>query len=223
MHIVASQTQNLQDVQARARVDLRIDNIRQKGLAVIAFRSPDRLKLDISDTLLGIGVLSARSWNDSLAVYLPRENRYLEGPLDEVLYRVTGVDLAYYGARAAILGLPNLSPILLPNAGPLEIRGDTLSVRIVEPFWIRKVRLDRRTLTLQEEQIHTPQGVLLSRRILSEYRTENGVLLPGHTEIIQGKDRIQIRVEERTVNQGVTQARFEMKIPSDAVRLDADN
>ena len=220
LRIVSSRADSLVDLEVRAGIDMRIDGVKQKGFAVLFYKSPDHLKIEIKDALLGIGVLSARAQADSLAVYLPRTNHYLVGPSEDVLRAVTGVDLAPYGVRHALLGLVNLSPLNLARIGGFASHADSLSLEIIEPLWTRRLRFDPRAAVLLEERVYTPNGLLLSRRILSEYRRQNGVVLPGRIEMIQGNDRIRIQVASRRVNSGVPKPRFRLKVPADVIRLE---
>ena len=218
LHTVSARTEGLRDLEAKARITLRINGVRQKASAFLAYRSPNMLKFDIRGPL-GAGILSALALNDSLYLYLPRDNHYLDGPPEEVLYRVTGVNLEYYDARRAILGLPNLSPLDLPRVARFEAEDKRFFLELHAPLWTRRLWLDRRTGTLLEEQIHTPQGGLLSARVMGDYRDENGVVLPRRIEIIQGDDRVRIEITRRQVNAGPSDDRFRMKLPSDVIRL----
>ena len=130
------------------------------------------------------------------------------------------MDLTPYGARAAILGLVNLSPLSLPRIGGFEIYRDSLVVEMIEPLWTRRLRFDPRTAVLLEERVYSPQGTLISRRILSDYRIQNGVALPRRMEIVQGSNRIRIHVSSRKVNSGVPEHRFQLKVPGDVIRVE---
>ena len=217
LHILAARNDSLRDLEARARLTLRIDGVRHRAAAVLRYRAPDALKLDVSGAL-GVGLLNALARNDSLALYLPRDNYYLKGPPAETLYRVTGVNLAYYKARYAILGLPNLSPLHLPRISRCETRGDTLFVELYDPLCNRQMWFDGATAVLYREEIYTPHGILLSRRLMNDYRDENGVVLPRRIEIVQGNDRIRIEITQRRVNTGLSGNPFSLKVPSDAIR-----
>ena len=216
--LVSGRTDSLRDLEARARIALRIDGVRERASVFLRYRSPGDLKMDVTGPL-GTGVLHALSSHDSLALYLPRQNRYLNGLPDEVLYRVTGVNLEYYEARRAILGLPALSVLDLPRITRYEARGDTLLLDIQGPIWNRSLRFDRRTAALQSEAVSTPEGVPLSSRILSDYRNEDGVVLPRRIQILQGQDRIEIRVVKRRVNIGLSDDQFWLNVPSDVIHL----
>lgn len=218
LRVVSSRADSLVDLEVHARINMRVDGVKQNGVVVLFYRSPDALKIEMK--VLFSSVLSALARGDSLAVYLARTNHYLEGPSEDVLRTVTGVDLTPYGARAAILGLVNLSPLSLPRIGGFETHRDSLVVEIIEPLWTRRLRFDPQTAVLLEERVYSPEGALISRRILSEYRLQNGIALPRRMEIVQGNDRIRIHVSNRKVNSGVPEHRFQLKVPGDVIRLE---
>ncbi len=218
LQILSSRADSLRDLDARARISLRIDGVReQRASAYLLYRSPGDLKLAVGT--LGIEIMSALARHDSLAVYLPRDNHYLEGSPSEVLYSITGVNLEYYDVHRAILGLPGLSPLDLPRMTRFEIQDEQIFLEIRTPLWDRRIWLDRRTATLLEERIYDRQGNRLSSRRLGDYRDENGVILPRRIEIFQGEDQIQIRVSRRKINTGISDDRFRMRVPADVVRL----
>ena len=218
LRVVSSRADSLVDLEVHARINMRVDGVKQNGIVVLFYRSPDALKIEMR--VLFSSVLSALARGDSLAVYLARTNHYLEGPSEDVLRTVTGVDLTPYGAREAILGLVDLSPLSLPRIGGFETHRDSLVVEIIEPLWTRRLRFDPRTAVLLEERVYTPRGMLISRRILSEYQFQNGIALPRRMEIVQGSDRIRIHVSSRKVNSGVSEGRFQLKVPGDVIRLE---
>ena len=218
LRIVSTRVDSLHDLEVRAGINMRVDGVKQNGVVVLFYRFPDALKIEMK--VLFSSVLSALARGDSLSVYLARTNHYLEGPSADVLRTVTGVDLTPYGAREAILGLVDLSPLSLPRIGEYVTRRDTLFVEIIEPLWTRRLRFDSRTAVLLEERVYTPRGSLVSRRILSEYQLQNGIALPRRMEIVQGSDRIRIQVISRKVNSGVPDHRFQLKVPADVIHLE---
>jgi hypothetical protein len=217
--ILAQRENDLRTVDARFQIDLRIDGIRQKGNGALFWRKGTALKLDVSDRLLGIGVLAALAYGDSLSVYLPRENRFLRGKAASVLYNVTGVDVSFYGLHRAILGIPNFAEADTQRVTRFESRSDTLIVEVLDSAWTRHLRIHGPTGVLLEERILTPDGQRLSIRYLSDYRVHGGVPLPGVIRIQQDTDRITLRYRRQTVNAGVPDHRLRLNLPSDAVDL----
>lgn len=220
LRIVTARADSLRDLEVRAGIDMRIDGVKQKGVVVLFYRAPGALKIEMKDALLGIGVLSALARGDSLAIYLPRTNHYLEGPSEDVLRTVTGVDLTPYGATHAMLGLVSMSPLNLPRIGEFQAGRDSLNLEIIEPLWTRRLRFDPRTAVLLDERVYSPRGLLISRRSLSDYQLQSGIPLPRRMEIVQGTDRIRIQVTGRKVNTGVPEDRFRLKVPGDVIHLE---
>lgn len=220
LRIVTARADSLKDLNVRAGMDMRVDGVKQKGVVVLFYRAPGVLKIEMTDALLGLGVLSALARGDSLSIYLPRTNHYLEGPSEDVLRTVTGVDLTPYGATHAMLGLVNMSPLSLPRIGEFQAGPDSLNLEIIEPLWTRRLRFDPRTAVLLEERVYSPGGLLISRRNLSDYQLQSGIPLPRRMEIVHGGDRIRIQVIRRKVNSGVPEDRFRLKVPRDVTRLE---
>ena len=220
--LLAARDDSLKNLSARLRIDLRIDGVRQKGVGLVAYRAPGMLKLNVRDRLLGVGVLEGLVLGDSLAVYLPRDNRYLQGNSVGVLYDITGVNLEYYDVRRALLGLPNLTSSDIPRATRFETRRDTLFVEVLDALWTRQILFHARTATLLEERVYSPRGHLLSTRRLRDYRMEGGIPLPRSVEIVQGRDRIEITFTHRSANKGVPGERFRLRLPSDATSLEPE-
>ena len=222
LRIISSHTDSLRDLEARAKIFIRIDGVQQNTSAVVRYKFPDALKLDVTGAL-GIGLLHALAENDSLAVYLPRDNHYLRGLPEEILYRVTGVDLQFYDAQRAILGLPSTSVLDLPRVSSFETQGNSIYIEIKEPLWDRRICVDRRTATILREEIYDHhQGRLISQRLMADYREERGVILPRRIDIRQGTDQIRIDFGWRNVNSGINERVFRMKVPSDVIRVESE-
>lgn len=221
IRFLESHTDSLQDIRARARVSIEIEGVRQKASSVVFFRQPDDLRLEISGTL-GISIMSAKFWGDSLRVYLPSEKGYLEGPSAAILYQVTGVDLSYYDVQRVILGLPT------PTASDREhITGFTTGPRdyiidIQHDRWSRRVWVDRVTLTLSREDIIDTQGNRRSQLLLQDYHNASGSRLPRRIVISQGANQIAFKVETHRVNTGLSDELFVQNIPAGVRPLDTE-
>ena len=138
----------------------------------------------------------------------------------QICITISGVDLSYYELRRAVLGLPNLSPLNLPRVAAFQPLADTYRVEIDDPLWTRHLLLDKHTAVVREERIVDTDGFELSRRSMSDYRDEGGVILPRRIRILQGADRIDIRVTRRRVNTGLEDDdRFRIRVPSDVTRI----
>lgn len=216
LQILTHRNTRLRDQKIKTQVNLKIHGVSERrATALLQYRTPEDIKIDIGT--LGISVLSAHATHDSLRVFLPRDNTVLSGQPAKVLEAITGVNLAYYDLYPAIFGLPNLSQNDLPYVTRF-VTGESVLLEIKYPFWTRRLWLDRRTATLIEEQISSPEGQRISRRLLSNYKEENGFIFPNHIEIQQGEDLIEINVQWRRINTGLTDETFRLIIPNDATR-----
>jgi outer membrane biogenesis lipoprotein LolB len=219
LHITSARYDTLNSQDMQATVDLTIDGVRERrASARIWHKKPSDLKMVLGG--LGVTVMSAHTQNDTLHVHLPRENHYLVGHPEDVLFTLTGVDLSYYAVDRAILGLPNLSPLDAPRVIRFEPGSDTTLLELRHPRYLRRLWFMAQTGLLREEKVYNPDGQLISWRRLSDYHSENGFALPRHIEIHQGQDIILINVKSRKINTGLTDKDFDLLIPKDAIRHD---
>ena len=216
--LVRSSSDSLEDLETRASLSMEIDGVRQNGEAVLFYRRPADLRLEVGGSL-GVSVLSARFRNDTLAVFLPRNNQYIDGDAAEVLYRVTGVNFGYYDPIQAILGLPALAERDRCRIVEFNVQGPDYFLAIQDPFWRRRIRIDRRTATVREERIVDARGRTLSTRLFGDYRLVRGVVLPHRVEIRQGANHIRITARRVRVNTGIPNGRFVLTVPDQAERL----
>ncbi len=217
LHLTATRYDSLRDQAMRAAIDLTIDGVRERrAYALVRHRSPSDLKLVVGS--LGTVVMAARAQNDTLCVYLPRENHYLAGHPEDVLYTLTGVDLSYYAYDRALLGLPSLSPRDAPYATRFKPGREYIFLELHHASYVRRVWIEARTGLLREEKVYNANGQLVSARRLSNYRSENGFALPRRIEIQQGEDVILIQVQSRTINAGLSDKDFDLPVPKDATR-----
>jgi len=218
VQLLTARDLQLKDLRSRVHLVLRIDGVRHKASAVLRYRAPDTLKLDVTGTL-GIGLMHALSLGDSMALYLPRDNQLLSGEPNAVLRRVTGVDLGYYSVKHAILGLAYLPPLQLPRVVRYEALGDTIHVETLEPLWQRRMWFDRHSAVLLREEVRAAHGALLSSREMAGYREIGGALLPRRTKVSQGGDHIEIVASECRVNRPQLGELAQLRVPADAIRL----
>ena len=217
--LTATRYDSLHNQEVRASVDLTIDGVRERrASALVRYRFPSDLKLVVGG--LGIVVMAARAQDDTLHVHLPRENRYLVGHPEDVLYTLTGVDLSYYAYHRAILGLPNLSPLDASRVVRFEPGRENIFLELQYGLYLRRLWIEARTGFLREERVYNADGQLVSARMLSDYRSEKGFALPRRIEIQQGEDVILIQVKSRAINTGLTDEDFVLPVPRDATRHD---
>ena len=218
-HLIATRYDSLHNQEVRASVDLTVDGVRERrASALVRHRFPSDLKLVVGG--FGTVVMAARAQNDTLHVHLPRENRYLVGNPEDVLYVLTDVDLSYYAYDRAILGLPNLSPIDASRVVRFEPGEKHIFIELQYDLYLRRLWIEARTGFLREERVYNGDGQLVSARMLSDYRMDGGFALPRRIEIRQGEDVMLIQIKSRVVNAGLSDEDFVLPVPKDATRHD---
>ncbi len=217
--LIATRYDSLRSQEVRASIDLTIDGVRERrASALVRHRLPSDLKLVVGG--FGTVVMAARAQDDTLHVHLPRENRYLVGPPEDVLYVLTDVDLSYYAYDRAILGLPNLSPIDAARVVRFEPGKENIFLELQYDLYLRRLWIEAHTGFLREERVYNGDGQFVSARILSDYRMDGGFALPRRIEIQQGEDVILIQVKSRAINTGLSDEDFVLPVPRDATRHD---
>lgn len=175
--------------------------------------------MEVSGTL-GVGILSAKFWGDSVRVYLPGENAFLQGRAATVLYQVTGVDLSYYDVQRVLLGLPTFEPSAYKRVIGFRTDTDHYVIELQYDRWIRRSWISRVDLSVMKEEIIDAHGVKRSQLRLWEYRVESGCRLPRKFNISQGMNQIEFNVATQKVNTGLRDHLFEQRIPPAAKPLD---
>ena len=217
--LTATRYDSLRNQEVRASIDLTIDGVRERrASALVRHRLPSDLKLVVGG--FGTVVMAARAQDDTLHVHLPRENRYLVGPPEDVLYVLTDVDLSYYAYDRAILGLPNLFPLDVTRVVRFESGEKHIFLELQYDLYLRRLWIEASTGFLREERVYNADGQLVSARILSDYRMDDGFALPRRIEIRQGEDVILIQVKSRAINTGLSDQDFVLSVPRDATRHD---
>lgn len=218
-HLIATRYDSLRNLEVRASIDLTVDGVRERrASALVRHRFPSDLKLVVGG--FGTVVMAARAQDDTLYVHLPRENRYLVGPPEDVLYVLTDVDLSYYAYDRAILGLPNLSFQDASRVVRFESGKENIFLALQHDLYLRRLWIEASTGLLREERVYDADGQLVSARILSDYRWEKGFALPRRIEIQQGEDVILIQVKSRAINTDLSDKDFALPVPRDATRYD---
>lgn len=219
LHIVSTRYDTLRSLQTRAQITLKIDGIREnRATARLLYNTPDQLRIDIGT--LGMSIMAGVANQNILEVFLRRDNTYLVGPPEKVLFALTGVNLTYYNLNHAVLGLPNLSPLDLPKVTRFDPQQNQVFLELDYPLWKRRLIFDSRTATLREDHIFNQDGKLISKRELSEYHLADGFLLPKHIAIYQGDDLITLDVKSHQSNIEIDHKKFEMRVPADVERYD---
>jgi hypothetical protein len=215
LKIASDDVARLRTFEGEARVSLRLEGARQKGLALVLFRSPD-LKVDVTGPL-GIRLMTAAASGEHLRIFLPRSNELYEGRADgDALRRVTGVDLGAWAPWQALLGVASADPGRVEG---FEREGERLIIRVKEGDGARRLAFDARGLTLAEEEVYDRSGGLVVRRRMWDYRDVDGVVLPRRIVLSQGEDEVRIEYTDWKLNQGVAEERLRMRAPEDVIRV----
>lgn len=221
IHRIIADSNTLKDARIRARVSIEIDGVRQKASSVSFYRQPDDLRMEVSGTL-GVSIMSTRFWADSLRIYLPGENGYIEGPAASVLYQVTGVDLSYYDVPNVLLGIPTLSPSDRERVIGFQTAPSYYILDLQYEHWKRKVWINRANLTVAREEIIDAYGERRSELRLADHRVVSGCWLPRRINISHGLNLIEFHVKSQKVNSGLPDNLFVQKMPPGVKRLDTE-
>jgi outer membrane lipoprotein-sorting protein len=209
---------SLRDARIRARVSLEIDGVRQKASSVAFFRQPDDLRMEISGPL-GVSIMSAKFWGDSLRVYLPGENAFLQGPAASVLYKVTGVDLSYYNIPRVLLGLPTVEPSSRERVIGFHTEAEYYILELQHETWTRRIWINRSDLSQTREDIIDAYGKRRSQLRLEDHHFVFGCRFPRKVRISQGLNKIEFSVESHKVNIGLQDKMFDQNVPPGVKRL----
>ena len=203
------------DATAQASISIQIDGVRKNAKGVIFYRAPDSLRLEVSGPV-GVSLMSALFFRDSVDVYLPRENQLISGPSSTVLRRVTGMELGYYRVPQALLGLPDLDENDLTHL--TSFTTDTEAYRLVfgYPFGTRRITVDRFALGVLDDIVTDAHGVTLSHRTMSDYKRYGESYLPSRIAIEQDGNHLRIHHTRARPNLGVSSDQLHVRIPGTA-------
>jgi outer membrane biogenesis lipoprotein LolB len=215
-----AQTGIIADARLRARVSMQVDGVRQNASSVIFFRSPSDLRLEISGALGG-NIMSASFWADSVRVYLPSENGYLDGNAARVLYQVTGMDLSYYDLERVLLGLPSIQPSDRDEIVGFRTEEKTYTIDTHTRDGLRRTWISRSDLVVTKEDVFDRWGNFQTQLHLSDYRTVSGSVLPRKITIRQGQNQIALSVQSHKLNTGLEDSVFDQVLPPGAKSLDS--
>jgi len=216
LKIAAGDVARLRTFEGEARISLRLEGVRQRGSALVLFRRPDGLRVDVTGPI-GVRLVTAVASGDSLRVFLPRSNDLYEGRADDAaLRRVIGVDLGAWTPWRAMLGVV---PGDLGQVEGFEREGERLVVRVRGEAGTRRLTFEARDLTLSREEVYDRAGALVARREMSGYREMEGVVLPRRIALFQGEDEVRVEYTEWRLNRGVEEERLRLRVPEGVNRV----
>jgi len=216
LKIAAGDVARLRSFEGEARISLRLEGVRQRGSALVLFRRPHDLKVDVTGPI-GVRLVTAVASGDSLRVFLPRSNDLYEGRADgAALRRIIGVDLRAWAPWRAMLGVVAGDPGQVEG---FEREGDRLVVRLRGASGTRRLTFDARSLTLSREEVYDREGALVARREMSGYREVDGVVLPRRIALFQGEDEVRVEYTDWRLNRGVEEERLRLRAPEGVNRI----
>ena len=216
LKIATEDVARLRTFEGEARISLRLEGVRQRGSALVLFRRPHDLKVDVTGPI-GVRLMTAVASCDSLRVFLPRSNDLYEGRSDgAALRRIIGVDLRAWTPWRAVLGVVAGDPGQVEG---FEREGDRLVVRLRGTSGTRRLTFDARGLTLSGEEVYDRAGALVARREMSGYREADGVVLPRRIVLFQGEDEVRVEYTDWRLNRGVEEERLRLRVPQDVNRV----
>ena len=216
LQIVSDDISRLQTFEGEARISFRIEGVRHKASAMVLFRRPDLLKIEVTGPL-GMRLLTGVASSESLRIFLPRVGDLYEGPADgDILERITGVDLSAWPPWKALLGVPSFDS---EPEREIEKQGDRLSVWTVGEKFKRRLTFDGKSLTLAGEEIYDEAGDPITKRTMSDYRSMKGVVLPRRIALIQGEAEIRLDYKTWKINEEIGDERLRLRLPREVNRV----
>ncbi len=213
MAVLSRNKQDLRDLYGRANVFLDVDGVKNRVWAYVAFKSPDLMKIQVNGSL-GVNVMTALAFGDSLEVYLPKIKSAVKGKIDgDIFLRFSGMDFGPDDPRLAFLGIVNLKQEDIANVIEFDLQDNRWLIVLDEGCKIRRVWIDKKGRVPLEESVYDLSGNLVFRRIMKNYKKTGGVLLPNQIEIFHRQNTARIEFIHRKVNRGVDDKSFQMKIP----------
>jgi len=206
----AADLQGLRDLKAEARITYQQADQKNSGTAVILFKNPDLLKLEVRGPLYS-HVFTALLQADSLTI-LSGEGAWKGAARGSLLWQLTEIDFGSYDLKYAILGLVEPGRIDSNRASEYP-RAD----RVIVPLWgsayFRRLWIDLHRGFINREEITFADGNLLLSRDLKDYQEVGGIYLPRQVEIHQGEVDLILEYQNYLANRGIPDEHFTRDIP----------
>ena len=209
----------LRDFEGRASITIRSKRVKHSMNAVVLFKRPDTLKMEITG-FMGMSLATMALQDGYFQIYLPMLNRVLEGPSDNGRLRsLTGVpfDLCdvkdiLFGTRLLTAGQDSETRTLSVWEGQyvLSTKGGSHTSRV----WVDPARL-----VVVKEEVLDPQGNLLMSSSYADYQEDDGVQIPRTIRVTRGEQEVCIRFTAFDINSGLAASRFQMGVPEDALHF----
>ena len=209
----------LVDFEGRASISIHTGDAKHNMKALVLFRRPDALKMELTG-FMGMSLATMALQDGDFRIYLPMLNRVLEGRFDsERLRSITGVPFDLCNVRDILLGTSLLEGPwdFQASAGDARRGEYLLTAQTSNRKW--KVWVDAARLLVAKEEAYDFDGNLVMRRSYGDYFEDDGVQIPRRIDIWRDDQKVQIRFTACDINSGLAASRFEMVVPEDAVRV----
>ena len=202
----------LEDLRSRAKIRLTTPEGIQKVNALIQYRKPDRVKIEVYG-FLGIALWQAVTSDERLRAYIPRLNEAIDAPAEaRVVAGLTGVDVRLDDVTRVLRG-GGLDTTALAHISAFERRGDAYLIVTSETGRVRHFWVDATSLHVRETEGFDERGTRLSRTVLADYTRTADVWLPRAITVERGPGRVELTLKEPQVNRGLTDTDFTLMFP----------
>ena len=202
--------QPLQDLRARARITLRLEESQERATMSLLLARPDLLRVEVRGPLY-THLFTALVQADSLTV-VSREGNW-KGSTRSMLQQLTGMELGPYNLRYLLLGLIESGRI--DSSRVIEQpRFDRAVVPLRGNGLARRVWVDLHRGFVIREEVEPSSGYPGWSRLLRDYRKVGPLYLPGTVVIQQNEVEISLEYEDYALNEGIEEGHFFRGIPA---------
>ena len=210
LELAAADLQQLRDLKAEARITYQQAGQKNSGTAVILFKNPDLLKLEVRGPLYS-HVFTALLQADSLTIF-NGEGAWKGAAQGSLLWRLTEIDFGSYDLKYVLLGL--VEPGRIDSQRPPEYpRADRVIVPLLGGAYLRRLWIDLYRGFISREEITFAAGNLPLFRELKDYRDIAGIYLPRLVKIRQGQVNLVLEYQSYLANGGIPDEHFTRDIP----------
>ena len=217
LYLGQAQLDSLQDLTAEAQITFIQHGKKSTGTAVILFKQPDWLRVEVRGGPLYSHIFTVLAQGDSVTV-MGRQIAPVKGAASgPLLMSLTGIDLGFYDFRYALLGM--IKPGLVRQSPPPQYpRADRAIVVLQDEPYLRRIWVDLFSGLISREEVLGYEGeYVLLRRELKDYQRIAGVILPRRVDIQQGDTKISLEYRSYLANVGLAEESFWRGIPQDQV------
>ena len=213
--LAAADIQGLEDLRAEASITYQQAGRKERGTAVLLFKSPDLLRVEVRGPFYS-HVFTALLQADSLIVF-GSDGAWKGAARGSLLLQLIDIDLGLYDLRYALLGL--VEPGRIDSSRQIEYpRADRAIIPLQGGHLPRRIWVDLHRGFTTREEIAFPDGeVLLSRR-LKDYQKVGRLYLPGRVEIRQDEASLVLEYRNYIPDKGVPDKSFTQGIPLDRLQ-----